>query len=48
MSLASGILFFCWVVIVVVAIGGWLCRTIDVIQHDDKKDSDTFDQGDIL
>tara|TARA_R100001015_G_C4603736_1_gene158715 strand:+ start:992 stop:1138 length:147 start_codon:yes stop_codon:yes gene_type:complete len=48
MSLAAGILFFCWVVIVVVAISGWAFKTIDVIKHDDKKDSDTFEQGDIL
>jgi hypothetical protein len=35
MSLAAGLLFFCWVVIVVIAVGGWAFKTIETIELDE-------------
>ena len=34
-NLAAGILFFCWVVIVMIAIGGWAFKTIEPIELDE-------------
>ena len=48
MSLASSILFFCWVVIVVGAMLGWILMTISKQQNSIEDSIDDFDQGDLL
>ena len=34
-NLAAGILLFCWVAIVVIAVGGWAFKTIETIELDE-------------
>ena len=48
MSLASSVLFFCWVVIVVGAMLGWILMTISKQQNSIEDSIDDFDQGDLL
>ena len=48
MSLASSVLFFCWVVIVVGAMLGWILMTISKQQSSIEDSIDDFDQGDLL
>jgi len=49
MSLASSVLFFCWVVIVVGAMLGWILMTITKQDESVSRILDEdFDQGDLL
>ena len=48
MNLASSILFFCWVVIVVGAMLGWILMTISKQSKSIEDSIDDFDQGDLL
>tara|TARA_A100001515_G_scaffold31051_1_gene24226 strand:- start:370 stop:498 length:129 start_codon:yes stop_codon:yes gene_type:complete len=35
MTLAAGLLFFCWVAIVVLVVSGWAFKTIETIELDE-------------